>query len=306
MTLLAFFEDVYRPRKLFGRSSHTSRLIRYSIDSFGKTLGHQPTLDDLTDDNVVKHMQRVVDEGKSPSTANKDRAQMLALWRFAVLTGLKQGLPHVPQLNAPQRVPMAWTKDEIGRLLAATRSLRGAIGTVPAKVWWTTLVLVCLDTGERIGAISAARWDWISGDWIVVPAEVRKGSRRDKTYRLGAGSIDALATLRKYGHADCVFHWPHSPEYLWTRYRKILKGAGLPHGRRDSFHRLRRTTASIVHAAGMDAQEALDHADRRTTQAYLDPRFKREKQACDVLAEFLERPATNKLVPLQHNLRRRG
>jgi len=151
------------------------------------------------------------------------------------------------------------------------------------------MILLALDTGERIGALRQASWGWFRGEWFNVPAEARKGGRRDRAYRLGSDTIGHMLAIRLVSPAK-PFPWQYCDMYLWNLFGKLLESAGLPATRRDKFHKLRRTTASAVHAAGMDAQEALDHQYRRTTSRYLDPRFTASRQPCDVLAEFLANP----------------
>ena len=287
MQLERFFDKHYRPQRLFGKSPNTTRLYLISIRNFAKSIGKSPHLDDLTDENVRNHMQSMLNNGRTAATANKDRAQLLTLWRHAHRLGLIDRYPQVPQLLEPQRTPEAWTADQIHKLLNAAEKQVGHFGSVPRGLWWTALILLALDTGERIGALRQARWSWFSGQWINVPAEARKGGRRDRAYRVGPETFGHLMAIRLVSPRT-VFPWQYSEGYLWRLFGELLESAGLPSGRRDKFHRLRRTTASAVHAAGMDAQEALDHQYRRTTKRYLDPRFSPSDQACDVLGRFLE------------------
>lgn len=289
MKLQLFFDTLYRPQRLLGKSPNTTRLYNLSIRSFGKTVGTDPTMDHLTDENIVKHMQRVVDLGRSPATANKDRDQVLTLWRHAHRLGLVSNWPNPPRMIEPERTPKAWLPEEFAKLMETIDSLEGYFVRVPQSLWWRTIVMVCLDTGERITAIRQAKWDWISGEWFLVPAEARKGSRRDRSYRLRDETLGHLMAIRMVSPKK-PFHLPYCDMYLWTLFGKILEKAGLPNTRRDKFHKIRRTTGSVAHAAGLDAQEVLDHQYRRTTKRYLDPRFTRDRQACDVLADYLANP----------------
>lgn len=289
MRLHEFFDVRYRPQRLLGKSESTVRLYRYSIRSFSATVKTEPTLDHLTDQGVIDHMQRILSDGRSPATANKDRAQLLAIWRHAFRLGLVDRWPSVPQLREPERTPHAWLPEELSSLFATISKLDGNYGSVPQSLWWQALVMFGLDTAERVNAIRQAKWSWFSGEWVNVPAEARKGKRSDKAYRLSPETLGLMLRVRQLSPST-VFPWPYCDMYIWTVFRKILRSAGLPSGRRDQFHKLRRTCASAVFAAGLDPQEALDHANRRTTKRYLDPRFSRDRQPCDVLAEFLANP----------------
>lgn len=289
MLLDVFFETHYRIRKLRGKSNETSRLYRISVSNFSRFLGRPARLADLTNDNVSAHMQWMLDRGREKATANKDRSQLLALWRFATRCGLLTTFPDVAPEVEPVRVPTAWLQSDISKLLLAVDAMPGSVGDVPASLWWRTLIEVCLDTGERIGAVIQAKRDWLQGDWLLFPAEARKGGKRDRMYKLSQSTVERLAELRQHTGAE-LFPWPYCHNYLWKRFKAILEQAGLPAGRRDKFHRLRRTTASVVYAAGMDAQDVLDHQNKRTTQRYLDPRFTRQTQASQVLADWLRNP----------------
>lgn len=302
MTLSDFFENQYRPLRLRGKSQETSRLYRFSIRSFSKTLGHEARLDDLNDHSLSLHIQRLMDEGRAASTANKDLAQIGAIWRFAARHKAVSTWPEVHKEIEPDRVPIAWMPDELAKLLKHISQLDGVVGEVPRNVWWSAIIHLAIDTGERIGAIRITRWDWISGEWLKIPAEARKNRRRDMAYRLSDGTQRWLAKLRPYTVGKECFPWPYHPSYIWRCYGKILDGAGLPSGRDSKFHRCRKTVASAVEAAGMDAQKALDHTDRRTTLKYIDPRVKQSQDVSRILQDYLRYGRDGK-PPESDNLR---
>jgi integrase len=188
--------------------------------------------------------------------------------------------------------------EELATLLAATKRIQGDIGDAPASLWWDAMIRVILDTGERVGAARQVRWDWIQGEWLLIPAEARKGKTRDRRYRLSSETVAALARLRKHlGAAKEVFPWPYGETYLWNRFKLVLKAAGLPETRKHQLHCLRKTVGSAVYAAGGSPQDALDHADRRTTQRYLDPRVVKKEQPCDILAAYLANPRRDSPPP---------
>lgn len=291
MRLTDFFEDNYRTKKLRGKSPHTVRLYRHSIRNMEKTIGRAAYVADLTDENVALVMQAILDRKGSPATANKERSQLLAIWRFACHTGLLDKWPTVTPESEPIRVPRAWMAEDVHQLIDAIGKTTGCVGSVPAAIWWKAILMVCLDTGERIGAVSLAEWSWLERNWLLVPAEARKGRKRDRRYLLACDTIKLLAELRKSSvDHKMIFTWPHARSYLWKKYSDILRKAGLPCGPKDKFHKLRKTTASVAYAAGLDAQDLLDHQNRRTTMKYLDPQFSRETQASQVLADWLRNP----------------
>lgn len=294
MLLREFFDLRYKPRKLHGKSNNTIRIYNVCFNNFSETLGREPLVSDLTDDTVLRHMQRLLNVGRAKATANRERVCLVALWRHAAKLKLLDTWPDVPKEKEPIRAPQAWMREEIMRLLATTMMLDGEIpGTeIPQWLWWRSLIRLILDTGERIGAVREARWEWITGNAILVPAEFRKGGKRDKMFLLSLDTIELLKKLRDKSTTQQVFPWPYSNTYLWNRYRKILEKAGLPTGRKRGMHALRRTTASVAHAAGLDAQTLLDHSSARITQRYLDIRFTRQSQASEAVAAWLRNSPT--------------
>jgi len=87
-----------------------------------------------------------------------------------------------------------------------------------------------------------------------------------------------------------VFPWHGNENYLWTAYKEVLKRAELPTDKDSGFHRMRKSVASHVDANGGDAQRALGHANRRTTEGSLDPTITKPPQPIDYLPDVI-RPA---------------
>jgi integrase len=283
--------DLYQPKRLRFKSPNTSRLYGHTIRSFAKTLGRTPTIDDLTSDLVERHMARIINGGGSPASANKDRSQLLALWRFAATHRIVDRWPDVQIANEPEIVPMGWLPGDLDRLLAAAATERGFLGPVPARLWWSALFRVLLATGERIGAIASLKKHHLQGDWLLAPAEFRKGKRRDRLYPLGAEASQAVRDLIAANKTDDrIFPFPYASTYLYKKLDAVLRRAGLPTDRRSKFHRMRRTVASAVAQAGGDPTAALDHASPKTTKKYLDPRIVGEVPVADILAAYLAHP----------------
>lgn len=283
MLLTSYLDTVYQPSRLMDASLNTVRLYRLSIGAFSGTLGKSAEIADLTNENLRRHLARRLADRRSPATANKDRAQLLAIWRHAAQHGFKSEWPDVRELREPVRAPVAWLPGECETLLAHVETEAGLIGYVPARLFWSALLHVLLDTGERIGAIMQARWDWFSRDgrFLTVPAEARKGRSRDKVFAISPEAMLALQSLRAKQRGPLVFAWPYNRCCLWRKFGGVLQRAGLPSDRRSKFHRLRKTVATAVYAAGGDAQRALDHRDARTTESYLDPRVTADSRTPD-------------------------
>lgn len=286
MTLTELFER-YEKKHLRGKSENTLRLYRHTIRSFAKFLRREPTIQDLDADLIQDFIWSVVKSGRTPATANKDRAQLCCLWNYAAKNRIVDKYPDVPVVPEPDRVPMAWMPDELNRILQVAKTETQPVGDVSGKLWWTAMLLIILDTGERIGAVRNLPRECLRGDHILVPAELRKGKTRDRLYKVSSTTVEAIKQLLA-SHSELeLFPFPYSETYLYRRYKKLLERAKLPVGRQSNFHKLRKSVASAVASVGGDATAALDHASSKTTKAYLDPRIVGGIDVSAILSAYL-------------------
>lgn len=281
MKLEDFLTEIYAPLRAI--SAKTETLYRLTIKEFGKSLGHEAQLADLEEIKVAKFVAKRARERK-PATAAKDRSQIRALWELAARRRMVDSWPVISRVKVPERVPEAWLTDEMERLLASAALEQTVYDGIPAALWWVAVLRLCYDTGERIGSVIALRWSCVRNQTVLFVAETRKGGRRDILCQIKPETADALAAIRLgRSDQDLVFPWPRSYGYLWRRLEIILQRAGLPHGRSCKFHKIRKTTASYSAAAGLSAQEVLDHSDPKVTRRYIDPRIVERRGAADVI-----------------------
>lgn len=281
-SLLALYETTYEPLQLPLASDGCKQQHRSNIKLLSSVVGRAATLADFTDDNIARVCGFVLSRGRSPATANKIRAQLVALWNFAARRGLVSTWPTIRKYREYRREPTAWSKDQLHDLFEACRRVPGWIGPVRAYLWWITLHAVLWDSGLRIGACVQLHYDQI--DWergfLLVRAEQQKDAE-DQWFRL---HVDTLALLHRIRtERELIFPWPYCACTLWNRYRRILVDAGLPTTRRDKFHRMRRSVASWFEASGGNATELLGHSSRAVTLAYLDKTIIGRTHATDLL-----------------------
>lgn len=285
--------EIYLESKLLKASERTVVLYRRSIASFETTLGRKALVSDLTDKNLERHLWRVVKNGRSPATANKDYHQLTAIWRFANRNRMIDSWPNVKPLREPEKVPLGWLKAEVDKLVASATCEPGEVCGVRASIWWRTLLLIMLDTGERIGAVRQLVKENHIGDHLLFPASIRKGKTRDKLYPLSKDTIASLSQLKKCGDSEFLFPWNFHYWYIYPKFSKILERAGLPTDSRSKFHRIRRTVASAVANTGGNPSSALDHSNPRVTKKYLDPRIVQEKSTSDHVQEWRKKKDDN-------------
>lgn len=288
LLLSELFEGHYRPKRLRGKSPKTAYQYHVQIRHFEKFLGRPATIGDLTDLIVSQFLDQRATE-TTASTSNKARNHILALWRFAAQKKLTTEWPEIPALREPERIPEAWFSDEVAKLLAGCRQMKGWYEGVRRCDWWEALYWFWWSTGERRTAailLECSRVDLDRG-FAHVPAEQRKGQSRDELYPL---LPECVAALRRIWLPErkLVFPWPYKCEAtFYGHHRQLLRMAQLPVSRFNGPQKMRRTFASYVEAGGGNATEALGHSSRRVTKrSYLDPRITGEKKAAKLLPKI--------------------
>lgn len=271
--LMTFFVGVYSLRRLLGRSEHTSQKYLAVIRNFGRFLKRRPTLDDLNEDTIPAYLQVRMSE-RASCTAESERTQLVALASYAAKKRLIPTFIEIRPLPTSADAPNAWKPDELRRLLTAYYHAPGLIDGLYAGQWFYALHLVALYCGERSGALFKLRWEWLDRETgsLSVPGKARKGRRKLMSYKLPPEVLAEVNKLWRPGR-EYVFLTPGvvSEATIFYKMTAIQRNAGLPHGRRDKLHRMRRTFASLIEKAGGDATAALAHSSRRVTQdSYLD------------------------------------
>ena len=290
MTLREFFDTVYRRARLINASPRSIAQIRFCINRFDSWLERPATLADLTLDKLSDWMTWQVADELSVATINGRIKLLTTLWRFALKRKyLTTGDPgEIELLKQPRRLAVAWTIDEIERLLSACRETPGRLVGIHAGKYWEALVSLLFDTGLRRSAAFAIRVDEVDFNTHVlrVPAE-RMKNLCEQIFWLSDRTMAAI--LATFPPArELLFPWPwKSTEGTQSRaLGKILRRAGLPAGRRDLFHKLRRSCASHLAAAAGEAVaiKQLGHSDASCIRRYVDPRFTANHEAAKLLA----------------------
>lgn len=287
-TLRWYFENVFAPARLTGLGAvHTAYQYRLNLMRFDAFLGRAAKLSDL-DDTVVGQLHGWIqrEHELSPASAEKLQDNLCSLWRFLFARRIVNVAPTLRKKRAPVKTPTALKPEELSRLWDALGRVPGELAGVPANLWFRSLISVMWDCGERIGALRQTVWSDVdlSGAWIVVRPETRKGGLAGKVSRLRPESVALLRQIIA-PRRELVWPWPYATaSYLHTIWRDIMRRAGLPNGRQFGFHIVRKSVASYTKLCGGNAQDVLGHSDpRMTQQVYIDERIAPRQYAADVL-----------------------
>lgn len=209
---------------------------------------------------------------RAPSTVKVKLGILRTLWLHCCDQGwLTVQPPRGRRINPPipRRLPDAWTPAQFDAILKHVSAAPVCGHWTPEH--WRDLLETLWHTGARITALLACRLDALNGEWLTLDADDDK-TLVEKRKRLPASLCERL---RRSARPDSrLFGFPRSLPTLRRHYRLILLAAGLPAGRRDLLHKVRRTSATIVAAqSGLEAACAhLGHSDSRMTRAnYVDP-----------------------------------
>ena len=272
--LLSELVDVYARHRL-GVSAGWVEQVRIAVRLFGAWVGRVVRTDDLTTDNLLGFLADL--NGKrAASTVNGKRGALLTLWIFGHENGhVTEPPPKIPKIKQPHRLPDAWTVAEIERLLAVCRSLDGYVAEIPRRHYWPALVLLCYDTGQRIGTIFQV-WQHdchLAERFVIFRGETQKQGD-DTFHSLSDQTVAALVPMCCQTTAE-LFPWPYRKRHLWTVFRRdIVEPAGLRASKSMGlFHKLRRTSGSLVEANGGDGSRHLGNSRAVFERSYRDPRI---------------------------------
>lgn len=295
MRLREFFDTVYRPLRLRGRSQRTSLLHYAAIDRFSDWIKSEGIsteaqichLDELLLARYLESRATV----RSPYTVERERSSLMALARLAWerrVPGLER-MPTCPPSVLPDRVPTAWTEEQLQRLWSAALAAPGRIGRIPASLYWPATIRLAFETGERIGALLATPRSEYLRPTLTVQPQARKGGRRGRIYQLSGDLCDLLDAMGGYGY-EMLLPWPLTPTYRYRHFKGILDAAGLA-GKRLAFHQVRRSAISHIAAAGGDPVAFAGHSNPAVTKRwYLDPRMAERGPAPHQLLPRLDVP----------------
>lgn len=262
-----YLADVYLPARPALRPSTREQyaLSARLLDEFS---GGTP-IHDWTPDLLCRWLASL---SGSAATINSKRRAACTLWRAAVRHA---PVEDVPKRKEPRRVPQAWTLAEIEAIQSECRRQPGTIGGVNAADWWESLLLAVFDTGHRISAMLAtvpADCNLADG-WLLIRAEEEK-TWADKIYQLADDTREVLS--RHYDATRSrLWPWPYHTHTIWPKFRRIVRAAKVryPGEHCNLFHRVRRTSGSLVEQAGGSGARHLGVTEAVFQRSYNDPTF---------------------------------
>ena len=279
----------------------TVSLYTASLDRFAEYLGREPVIDDL-EDLVVATFLRWRSEncrrlwGKKPlsrASLAKDSAHLRSIWNWCAKKRMKKSngdlleFPDYKRPTVPRPRPRAYTADDLRRLMDAARHRRGYLGDIPAAWFWTTILRALFETGGRIGEMISLRWAECDLEQMSITflAETRKGRYETITRAISPQLAGRLA-VHKRAAGDLVWPWmeQRAANSLYGSLRVLCRVAQVDY---QSFHSIRKATASYMKLAGHSAKTQLGHSTEEMAERhYYDERIVGTQSAVDHLPDI--------------------
>ena len=280
-TLAGFLEQTYLSEN-FDLSKDYVAELRRVVRQLSAFAGYAVTLAELSPALVCRFLKSFHDSGASPVTTNDKRRMILTLWRAAHRAKMAGRPParRIKRLTEPTPLPTAWTVEECDRIFAAAKELDGKVAGLPRNLWWLSLFLTVYCVGERIKATRHARSQDcdLSAGTITIRWQTHK-TRKSRLVWLIPEAVEAIRLIYYPAH-ERVWPWPHCKRHFFRQARRIIESAGVdcPKEGKNLFQRFRRTSGSLVEAAGGDGARHLGNSRRVFLKHYLAPSLCNQSQ----------------------------
>lgn len=216
--------------------------LRWAVKGLDKHLGRSATVADLAPDVLNGLLKEMRDDGRSSATIKNRRANLLTLWRSARRMKLIATRPRgVRRIKLVRQAPVAWTQEEVNRLLASAGTLRGRVrGTgLPAAKWWCAYIRTAWDTGLRRCDLFALQPEHVREGWVTLVQQ--------KTGQVIHCALhpSTLAAIRDLGATDGLLPW-RGMSAFYRHFKALMALAGLK-GKPKWLRRSSGTAVELAH-----------------------------------------------------------
>jgi site-specific recombinase XerD len=240
-------------------SKDTFKSYQFHIDKFRRCYG-----DNITTENILRHLHYLTNKGFSASTINVVRA---ALLYYANKVLHKEIMPKdITTIKRAKPLPKPINAEIILKIINNTHNLKHKI-----------VLEILYGSGLRLGEVVKIRWEDI--DFVEGILRVNNGKgNKDRLVKLGENVIRHLLDYKESRcnkDSNYVLDSMARPQTHISKktVQKILENSCKKAGIKEHYnvHRLRHSYATHSLEAGVDIrkiQEALGHSSPKTTMIY--------------------------------------
>lgn len=251
----------------------TAAQLRYAVNGLERFASHTLQVHEVTGELLNRYLLHL-SETRSLRYTKHHRTWIMCLLRLAVESGMIEKLPQrVRTIKVPEKVPTAWTPDQVAQLAEAARRIEGVFRLhpkVPKRKWFYPFVLMRWDTALRLkDTLSIERADIWPGGRISI---VQSKTGHCHTVLLRETTLAALRELWTYLPAGRMA-LPQLCELrtLYGDFAKLVQSVGLY----GTSRKLRASAATAAEQLG-EGQATLLLGHRTADLArrhYIDPRL---------------------------------
>jgi integrase len=264
VTVSGFLESTFLIEN-FGLSAGYIDELRRAVHQFDGHAGYSITLAELSPNLLCRWLSSMASVGRSPTTVNNKRRMVLTIWRAAFRAKLAQRptCKRIKRMVEPTPIPTAWTPGECGQIFLACQSLRKTVVGIPRNQWWLSLFLAIYSCGERIKATrNALSSDFDASAGTLILRWRTMKTRSNRLVWLLPEAVEAIKAIHDPSREQ-IWPWPFDKRHFFRQARRIIDAAGVPAPKSDGknlFQKLRRTSGSLVEAAGGDGARHLGNS----------------------------------------------
>ncbi len=205
---------------------------------------------------------------QSATTRSNYRRMALTLWRYALdLRLTDHPIGRVMRVKANTKTPIAWSADEMRRLILAARNMRDTLRSgCPANLFFEAFLRTGYETGLRFSDLLRLRVEQLRDHRLFV---VQNKTGQPLAKVLSAECVSCLRDLSVLGDGKTFFLWALHHRWLRVHFRRLCHAAGVT----GTPKWLRRTGATAVEAVSPgSAGRFLGHlSPGLAARFYVDP-----------------------------------
>src|SRR5690606_9494543 len=152
---------------------------------------------DLNEETIERYIVWLMSRLPSMETVKQRRSYIVALWNWCARQRLVEKFPCIQPVEVPEKVPDAWTAEQLSLLLRHLGRVPGYIGGVRACDGWVSIRVFWFFEGERLSATLAAEWCNYAGGTLIIPCQDRKGRRKTAVYHCHEDVVAWLEKIRQ-------------------------------------------------------------------------------------------------------------